>query len=108
MRVRRLLFTVPLVVLGCGTGVSSADTSAVSSLTGSATAGQSLYTSNCASCHGTNATSGSANRPVASLAKSDSDTVIATVLSGDGEMPSFQSTLTSQQIADVVAYLKTL
>ena len=33
---------------------------------------------------------------------------IGTILLGDGAMPAFDNTLTDQQIADVVAYVKTL
>ena len=96
----------PLFLLGA-CGVDPA-TSSITSLTADTSTGQSLYQANCQSCHGADAASGSAKKPVATEVKSNTQAAIATILSGDGEMPSFASTLTDQQIADIVGYIKGL
>lgn len=72
----------------------------VSSLTGDTTSGSTLFTSNCASCHGANATGGSGPN----LVGQDETTVIEAVLSGPDEMPAFTA-LTDQQIADITAFV---
>lgn len=89
-------------------GASQTQITAVSSLSGNASAGQSVYSANCASCHGADGRTGSANRNIVQAATGNSNGAIGTILLGDGAMPAFDGTLTDQQIADVVAYVKTL
>ena len=100
-----------LLVFACSTSCSSASSSArassIESLTADASSGQSLYASNCASCHGSNGASGSANKNVASVAKNQPTTAIDQILGGGDGMASFSS-LSDQEIADIVGYLKTL
>ncbi len=103
---RLVLIALPalaLVTTACGS-----DTSAVTSLTGDPAVGKTLYTNNCAGCHGGDGLSGSTKRNIVSPAKSETDKVISIILDGEDEMPGFAATLTSQQIADIVAYVKTL
>lgn len=103
----RALASVVLVATSA-CGASAAQISAVSALTGDASAGQALYVSNCQSCHGANGRTGSANRNIVQAATSNTNGAIGTILLGDGAMPAFDNTLTDQQIADVVAYVKAL
>lgn len=106
---RRLILAaliVPSLILGaCGADAASAS---ITSLSADASAGKTLYTANCASCHGSDAASGSANKNVANEVQSSSSAAVNTILAGDGQMPSFASTLSDQEIADIVAYIKTL
>lgn len=107
---RRRLLTAALIVPALVLGACGADpaTSSIASLSADVTAGKTLYATNCASCHGSDAASGSANKNVANEVQSNASAAIGTILSGDGQMPSFASTLSDQEIADVVAYIKTL
>jgi mono/diheme cytochrome c family protein len=102
------LFLAPALIVGCGAEADQADVDAVKALTGNASAGQGLYVANCKVCHGEDAKSGSAKENLPSVADSESDEVIEKMLTGVEEMPSFKDTLSSQQMADVLAYLKSL
>jgi mono/diheme cytochrome c family protein len=102
---------LPLLV-ACSSDDSGADgdadrASTIAGLTGDATGGESVYSTNCTSCHGTDAKSGSENMDVAAFARSSKDAAIAQILEGGDGMPSFEA-LTDQQVADVVAYLASL
>ena len=81
--------------------------SSIEGLTADSTAGGTLFTSDCASCHGSNATSGSANKNLPSIATSNETAAIDQILNGGDGMSSFAS-LTDQQIADLLGYLKSL
>ena len=96
-----------LLAVACGSSASQADIDAVTALTGSAAAGESVFTTNCKVCHGDDAKSGTAKRDLPDAAKSETDKAISTILTGEDEMQSFKGVLTNQQIADVIAYLKT-
>lgn len=90
---------------GGGSHLASGDasgTSGVSSATGDTSAGAALYADNCASCHGSAGGGGSAPN-IAGI--SDSAGVIDTILYGTSGMPGFASSLTDQEIADILAYL---
>ncbi len=89
---------------GCG---SNERTSSIGKLTGTASSGASVYATKCLSCHGSDGRSGSAREDIAHEARDDSDEAIDKILGGGGGMPSF-SNLSDQDIADLVAYLKTL
>jgi mono/diheme cytochrome c family protein len=95
-------------LLLAATTACGASTSTLTALTGDATTGQSVYGAQCASCHGADGASGSARRPTPSVARSDAAAAASTIVSGEDEMPAFASTLSDQEIADVIAYLKTL
>jgi mono/diheme cytochrome c family protein len=96
---RRVLLALPVALAACG------DPTGVTSLTGDATAGKALYAANCQSCHGP---SGTARANAAGEAKSDPAEAAAVILNGKEEMPAYASTLSHQQVADLLAYLKTL
>lgn len=80
---------------------------AVEALTGDAKTGAALYQANCSSCHGPDGRSGTARRNAAGTAKSDTSEALTTMIDGEDEMPSF-SNLQDQELADIIAYLKTL
>ena len=94
-----------LALSACSSG--SARTSSIQSLTGNATAGATLYASNCSGCHGTDGRSGSTRRDVVSPTKNSTAGAIDQIVNGGDGMPSFSS-LTDQNIADIVAHMKTL
>jgi mono/diheme cytochrome c family protein len=97
-----LIALAALGLTACGT-----DTSAVTSLTGVAANGEKVYSTTCNGCHGADGRSGSTKLDIVTPIKNDTSDAIATILNGQEEMPAFSSQLSSQQIADVVAYLKT-
>jgi len=76
-------------------------------LTADAASTQTLYTSNCASCHGSDGQSGSARRNAAGVADQNPSSVVNIMQTGEDEMPSF-SGLSDQQLADILGYLKSL
>jgi mono/diheme cytochrome c family protein len=86
---------------------SNARTSSVEKTTGTAASGASLYATKCVSCHGSNGRSGSAGVDVAHEARDEAEDAIEKILEGGGGMPSF-SNLSDQDVADLIAYLKTL
>jgi len=96
---RRTLLALPLVLVACG------DRTGVTALAGNAPAGQALYATHCQSCHGASGT-GRAN--AAGEAKSDPSEAASVILGGKEEMPAYAGTLTTQQVADILAYLQTL
>jgi mono/diheme cytochrome c family protein len=93
-----------VAVAGCS---SNARTSSVEKMTGTASSGASIYATKCVSCHGSNGRSGSAGVDVAHEARDEAEDAIEKILEGGGGMPSF-SNLSDQDVADLVAYLKTL
>jgi mono/diheme cytochrome c family protein len=104
MRTASLLLGIAsFLAAGCGTSTSS-----VTALTGDATAGKTVYAAQCQACHGADGISGSAHRAVPSFATTNPDKTVSFILDGKDEMPAFSSTLTDQEIANVLAYAKTL
>ena len=91
-----------LSLIACGS-----DVTAVTRLTGDAGNGETVFKANCLGCHGADGKSGSAHRDIAAAAKDKTDEAVSVILDGKDEMQGFAGVLTSQQIADVVAYLKT-
>jgi mono/diheme cytochrome c family protein len=90
------LLLLPLVACA---EAGRADT--ILALTGDADAGAAVYETNCAGCHGTDATGGSAP----GILGEESEEVVEVVLYGEDDMPAFAETLEDQAIADVVAWL---
>jgi mono/diheme cytochrome c family protein len=73
--------------------------------TGVAANGGSVFTSNCQSCHGATGTGGTGPN----IQSSSSATIQSAVRSGPSSMPSYsQSEISSQQLADLIAYIATL
>lgn len=103
------LFALTLTMLlfaACGPGDEAQQ---IASLTGDATAGQPLYQSNCSGCHGQDAKGGTYKVDLVAHAEHDDDAGFAQViLSGDGDMPPFEGQLEDQQIADIIAYIRSL
>lgn len=75
-------------------------------LEGDPEAGQSLYGSNCASCHGDDAQGSSGPNIVDGSA--DGENFVEVVLSGEEEMPAFDGDLEDQEIADILAFVQAL
>jgi mono/diheme cytochrome c family protein len=96
---RHWLLALPLAVAACG------DSTGVTSLTGDATAGKALYAAHCQSCHGA---TGTVRANAAGEAKGDPAEAAFVILHGKEEMPAYAGTLSNQQVADLLAYLKTL
>lgn len=98
------LLTVVLVACG-GTDSTSTDTRAetVAGLEGSSTTGQTLYSAQCAACHG--ASGGGGTAPA--LGGADELESIEAMLSGPDDMPTFTA-LTDQQLADIAAFVAAL
>lgn len=92
-------------LVGCSG--SSARVSTIEGLTADTTSGATLYTSNCATCHGATGSGGSVNKNIVSVATSNTSSAIDQILNGGDGMASF-SNLSDQQIADIVGYVKTL
>lgn len=86
---------------------NSARISSVTALTADTVSGKSLYTSNCASCHGSDGKSAAGKKNIVSATTSNTSGAVDTMLSGDGEMPDFAN-LSDQELANIVGYVKTL
>lgn len=96
--------TVSLAV-GCDGGKDGGSrTDDILALEGDAVIGADTYAANCESCHGVDAAGGIGP----ALAGFGEDTeFVEVVLSGEEDMPSFES-LPDQDIADILAYCKSL
>lgn len=89
-------------------------TTTIPKLTGDAAAGKVLFESTatpkaCADCHKKDGVGDSAKKypDLHEPAKNDSVAELSgAILLGEGDMPAFESTLTDQNIADIIAYLK--
>src|SRR5688572_12793497 len=70
--------------------------------------GEEIYQQLCANCHGNdlNGGVGPAVGAGSNSAAQDDDFLVLTVTRGRGPMPSFESTLSDEQIARVVDYLR--
>ena len=120
-----LFMTVLVIVLlsACGssqTGGSptTAATNPPTNLTGDATAGQQIFDQNCSGCHGPQGTGGGgapALNPARDILKGSDTTafsqnLIDVITHGRRRMPAWgdSGNLTTQQIADVAAYIMSL
>jgi mono/diheme cytochrome c family protein len=83
---------------------ASPRTTTISALKGDAVAGKTVFTTNCVSCHGTDAKSGSAGK---NLPAESADDAYGQIVEGGGGMPAF-GTLSDQDVANVWAYVQTL
>ena len=84
------------------------DTETILTLTGNADDGQSIYDAKCASCHQADGT-GNASLDYPSLVEhvphEEQSEMVTLILDGEGNMPSFRSQLSDQEVADVLAYI---
>ncbi len=107
-----LAVTLMLTLVGCG---GQAD--AVLALTPSATNGATVFTANCARCHGPDGKGTTSGPSLVDTTKNSSKaSIVASIINGYTppgnvpnplSMPSFAKELTNQQIADVAEYVKT-
>lgn len=72
---------------------------------GDAQAGQTVFASTCASCHGTDGAGGGAGPSLQNPQLTDAARVREQVVQGGGGMPAFGDQLNEQEISDVVAYV---
>lgn len=88
-----------VLLSGCGENPRVAE---VEALVGDPATGEPLYRANCLGCHGPDGQGAHSMYPGGEL----SDDLIETILEGLSGMPSFER-LTNQEIADLVAYIRT-
>ena len=92
---------------GGGGGGSNSAATAIAALTGDQTNGKSIYGNQCASCHAADGSGGVGSSLIAPPKSSlSAEAMIVSLLDGKGNMPSFSSSLTEQQMADVIAYVR--
>jgi cytochrome c551 len=105
MKLGTLLLVVSLLVgaVGCSSTPSSRTTT-IAALTGDTVAGKTIYATNCTTCHGADAKSGTVGKGIAA---EDSNEAYGQIVSGGGGMPAFGS-LSDQDIANLWAYVQTL
>jgi mono/diheme cytochrome c family protein len=112
MTVRSTCLAALLALTACGsaggTDAGSTRTDTLGALTGDATAGKTVFDANCASCHKVDGTGTPPNFPaLASSAKTWTKPQFFTILlEGKGLMASYK-TLSDQQLANVVEYVRT-
>ena len=98
---RAIGLTLALALAGCSD--KSADDSGSASLTGDASAGAEIYGLTCAACHGADGNVNEAKLTEEVPEKSDAE-LESIILDGYEEMP--PQSLTGQETADVIAYLR--
>lgn len=98
------LTSLSLTVTGCDEeGIDSERFSTVVELQGDAAAGESLYASDCAGCHGADGQGGSAP----GIAGEETDESIEASLEGPDDMPKFDH-WSDQELADVAQFVADL
>jgi len=101
--VSSIFFMLSLLSLGACGGAATTATETLP--TGVAADGLTVYTANCTTCHGAGGTSQSG----VDLASESTASIQSAVRSGPGSMTAYSTTqITSQQLADIIAYLATL
>ena len=94
----------PAPAPGEGTGTEHAGEGGTT--TGDAAAGKTVFSDNCAGCHGALGTGGNGGPDLTAIPSAkDKDAVVKQVTNGGGGMPAFKGQLTEQQIQDVAAYV---
>jgi cytochrome c551 len=93
---------IATLVSGCG---DTAQVDDIRALEGDATNGEAVFGANCASCHGVDGTGGSGPNIIGEAGEDDAEWV-EIILGGEDTMPAFVDVLTDQEIADVLAWLK--
>jgi alcohol dehydrogenase (cytochrome c) len=94
----------PAPAPGAGTGTEHAGEGGTT--TGDAAAGKTVFSDNCAGCHGALGTGGNGGPDLTAIPSAkDKATVVKQVTNGGGGMPAFKGQLTEQQIQDVATYV---
>ena len=75
----------------------------IQALEGDATAGEAVYTGNCAGCHKADGSGGAGPRLTGR--HNSTSQVVSIVYHGEDSMPAYKDTLEGQEIADVAAYV---
>lgn len=89
---------------------STSDSAGKDYSSGDATAGESIFSANCASCHGTDATGGSGpdlTEPFTNDADADLANTILNGVSGT-DMAAYSGVLSDTDVADVIAYIHSI
>ena len=113
------LVIIPMAWTGCGSdetdGTTETETqttaervTTISGLTADATNGASVYASFCAACHGASGEGVSSTPALTSLYGPTVSSVATVVIEGKGSMAGLGTSLTDQQIADVVGHVLSL
>ncbi len=98
--------TFTLGVVSCG---SSTDFSLETLPEGNATSGLALYSANCASCHGVTGLGNANSFGAPNIVTESSDSIQTAVRTGPGEMSTYsESVLSSQDLADIIAYIESI
>ena len=95
----------PAAAPGTGTGTDHAGEGGGGE-TGNAAAGKTIFSDNCAGCHGALGTGGNGGPDLTTIPEAkDKAKVVEQVTNGGGGMPAFKGQLTDQQIQDVAAFV---
>lgn len=103
---RRALLVVVVALAGCGLHPRVED---VAALQGDEDHGFLVYDANCVRCHGDDG-EGRAGPKLATeaIATRDAELLAHQILAGRNLMPGFADELDDQEVADLIAYLRTL
>lgn len=101
----RSMWMLPLAfaLAACGGGSDDDGVDAILALDGDPVAGEAVYASTCAACHGADGEGGSGPAMAGIVADESDADIVEVVLDGEGSMP--PQDLTDQEVADVLAYL---
>ena len=102
MRLVPVLFAA-LLLTACG-GSDPIDD--ILALEGDVSNGETLFSSNCTSCHPADGTEGTGPALNAVVPTLDDASMATSIANGVGIMPVFSNALTNQEIADVMAYVR--
>lgn len=108
----RLIPALVLLVVGTPSGVFAQGSHAASHVSGSAENGQAVFQHTCVMCHSTQPGVKIVGPSLASVLRGPhagaTHAVHEIILNGKGKMPAEKGKLSDQQMADLVAYLRTL
>ena len=112
MKRAALALAFATLALGCSSdddhehAIDTSGTDSILALTGDASAGETLYSNNCSSCHATDGSGGIGPSLIDGIPGLSDAEVAGAIRNGiEDNMPSYEASLTEQEIADLVAYL---
>lgn len=104
-----LVLGVLIFTPGCDddddSGTPDAHIDDILALTGDSTAGATVYSNTCATCHGADGSGGSGPALTSEMSEQSDEEFVSIVLYGEDRMPA-QSQLSDQEIADVLSYCR--